>query len=61
MSNYSIAEIERLKLSDGSLVYNVIIRDGQTRGVRLECESFTVAFAIANAINKGVTGIAVLA
>jgi len=55
-----IAQIENVTLSDGSLVHNVIIKNGLSRVARLECESFDSAQAIINAINYGTTGIVTL-
>lgn len=51
------AQMENVKLSDGSLVHNVIIKNGLTRIVRLECESFDSAQAIIDAINYGTTAV----
>lgn len=55
-----IAELEVVKLTDDSKVYNVIIRNGVTRVVRLECESRSFALTIISAINEGVIGVVTL-
>ena len=57
---FEIAELEIVELSDRSLTYNVLIKTGPFRTLRMLCDSYKSAMMIIEAVVNGAVGVEVI-